>query len=504
MRKDTLLRLLFFGMTFACLTPILMVSYVPAVDLPNHVFHSVLHTQAGNQPRPSYFTVEWLPSPYILFSLLMYPAIKIFGYLTATKILLCIYLILLPLSILVFMQAFNPQRWYLAFLAFGLVYNYHFEYGFIQYCLGIPFVFLGFAVVKMVLEGNKSTLLIFTGCMLSALVYLSHLDNLIVYSIGAVFLFWLDPSAIGRRRNNKRVLLSQLTSVGVMLLPVVILSASYLLYIMGPSFPARLTVKSMAYDTLFHQVFGAFRLFFSFNMVIDILGLLIMSSLLVWLFIRHSTRVNRGFLFYFGLLMILLALFIPRANFFDSWDHSSRFLLYGIVALLATLVPSSNRPATLISSLMSVLLIINIIVRGAHYVDTSQLTKEYVETVSKYIPFNQKVYNLYNGFPDSSIPILLHAISYYHIEKGGYSPFLFAQQPHVAGLSSSTKLPAASEYWHQIDTTGFRQVLSHYDYLVILTCGSPLPQYFEQFEDCAVHTDSVCAIYKLEVCSLIR
>ena len=89
-------------------------------------------------------------------------------------------------------------------------------------------------------------------------------------------------------------------------------------------------------------------------------------------------------------------------------------------------------------------------------------------------------------------------MGWYHIEKGGYSPFMFAGNSSVAGLSAAIDPPALSERWNDEDSVRLDTVLLFYDYLVATTCGSPLPTALAALRGTIVHQDSVCTIIKLD------
>ena len=154
--KDPHLKWLFAGLTAINLVPIVIVKYVPSVDLPNHVLAAVVALRDPQYYPQGPLAFKFVFSPYILFTLIMTFLIPLFGKIWATKIVLLAYATGLPLSVLAYFRMFNRDSWPLAFLIFPFVYSYHFEFGLIQYCIGIPLVFWALAYSKRLFDREDS------------------------------------------------------------------------------------------------------------------------------------------------------------------------------------------------------------------------------------------------------------------------------------------------------------------------------------------------------------
>jgi hypothetical protein len=149
---------------------------------------------------------------------------------------------------------------------------------------------------------------------------------------------------------------------------------------------------------------------------------------------------------------------------------------------------------------MVILFIAGLIVRTNNYVRHDRLSESYVHTIDETVLPGSNIYTIYNAFPQSRIPTMLHDIAYHHIEHGGYSPFLFTDLPHVAGISSSIEIPRLSENWNPRDTLRMAGMLKHYDYLVVLTYGSAWPGSLERHCPDIIHHDSICTILRAGSC----
>lgn len=493
------LYILFFLLILIGLIPVLIVTYPPTTDLPAHILGAVLHTQTTEKDQTSYLSAEWITSPYILFFLLMYPLIKLFGYLIAAKLILCLYLILFPVAALIFLKTFNPRHWYLAFASHIFIYNYYFEFGFIAFCLGIPLVFITLSATKNAIESPKPVLPIIACCILMTLVYFSHLINLISCSVGIAFLAYFNKIAIDDRRLGDQSFFPPLLRIGVIFIPVAILFVSYIMSLLNHLTDFHTPRKLFQYWSFEHQIQSIIRPFLSTNYVVDITIMTAIGGAFITLFIIRRATIKRGFPLYFAIAMVVLGIVLPRGAFLGGNDLNSRFILIGAIAFLAA-IQSSQIMISKFAIVFTIAFLCIISVRIFLYHDVDRQTSAFVRAVTQFIPPNQKIYTVYNAFPGVSACPMLHSISYYHIKKGGYSPFIFADQRHVAGIKSSIHPPISIENWewsHE-DTINFGEALKSYDYLVVTTVHSQLPLYFERYADKIVLRDSVCSIFKLK------
>jgi hypothetical protein len=105
----------------------------------------------------------------------------------AHKLLLSLYVVLFPLSIAVLARALGRSAW-LAILAFPLVYNRTFMFGYSGVLLGASLTFLALAALITSLDRRRVTIpLIF----LSVLAFLANLQTAAVFVLAAAGLIWL-------------------------------------------------------------------------------------------------------------------------------------------------------------------------------------------------------------------------------------------------------------------------------------------------------------------------
>jgi hypothetical protein len=115
----------------------------PFVDLSDHLASATIIRDYGQATNrfAEYFSINsfWLrPNVFhLLFcSSTIFPSVE-----WANKVYYCLYVILLPISILLLVKKFNGDKWH-ALLAFTLLYNYNVSWGFVGYTMSIPLLFV--------------------------------------------------------------------------------------------------------------------------------------------------------------------------------------------------------------------------------------------------------------------------------------------------------------------------------------------------------------------------
>ena len=114
----------------------------PFVDMPSHLAAATIfryYNEPTNQFE-KYYSIDMFPKPnifYILFcSLKIFPSVEF-----ANKIFLCIYAILLPLSVLLIIKKMKGNLWF-SLLSFLFLYNFNLGWGFVNFIISIPFILL--------------------------------------------------------------------------------------------------------------------------------------------------------------------------------------------------------------------------------------------------------------------------------------------------------------------------------------------------------------------------
>lgn len=136
--------IIFFVLLIVSLLPLWLFEYFPSQDGPSHLYNARVFTDYS---EPESYTIrqiyefrrELLPNLacYGILGLLM----KFFSPLTSEKLMLSLFVIGFPLSLLYFLNQVNKKNAVLALLGFILVYNRLLHLGFYNFCLSIPLFF---------------------------------------------------------------------------------------------------------------------------------------------------------------------------------------------------------------------------------------------------------------------------------------------------------------------------------------------------------------------------
>ncbi|OIP44193.1 MAG: hypothetical protein AUK47_01375 [Deltaproteobacteria bacterium CG2_30_63_29] len=106
---------------------------------------------------------------------------------TSAKLLLSVYIVGLPLSILLLMWAFARSRW-LALLSCPMVFNSMLNIGFLNYLLALPFLFVAVALARRFAESGSWKLGAALGTTLLFLYFAHIIPFLIALGISAAFI----------------------------------------------------------------------------------------------------------------------------------------------------------------------------------------------------------------------------------------------------------------------------------------------------------------------------
>lgn len=145
----------------------------PFVDVPNHLGLATIYRYYGepNNLFSYFYTINTFLKPntfHIQFcGSSIFPTVEV-----GNKVFFCLYVILLPVSILFTIKKLGGNPW-LAFLSFLYLYNYNVSFGFVGFSIAIPFVFMLFAKIPDHLEkDNLLTFVLLSG--LFVLLFFMH------------------------------------------------------------------------------------------------------------------------------------------------------------------------------------------------------------------------------------------------------------------------------------------------------------------------------------------
>jgi len=412
--------LLLFGLVSASV--LFAVEYFPSSDGPNHLLVAGIAKSllaGGGGAFEKYFEIRPTIAPNALFHIATIALSYLFGLLVAQKIAIALYFILLPLSVLYFIEGADARRAWASVFVLPFVLNSTVAYGFFNYLWSVPasFFLLGFFMRK-ISDGSyerKAPLL-----NLGALaLYSAHLFGFALY---ALFAFAFAAERIGIRKAAVAVAKSSALAISLSAIfaaqsllgntasqaPGLNIQIQYLVsaYYFFPSYLNLPTWSFLAYW---------FASLFFLGLVIVRIGDL-------------AAGKERSGVAATVLISLLLVLFAILPDRMLGWDLiKSRFLLF-LVALSPLLANPKEGRKPVIAIILAVLAVSSIkllgdfgnALEGSSFVHGAVAGLPMMEPNGTVAPFFRS-----SGY---FAPGLYHTWAYYCIEKECASPQSFAMR----------------------------------------------------------------------------
>jgi hypothetical protein len=185
LRADPLLASLTLVLALAGLAPLFVVRFLPLADLPDNVGAAalLLDAELGRGAAGKYFLVNHAFVPYWSAYVLMGVVSELFGAIAASKFIVGLLVVLLPLVTMRLLIALrrDPR---LGLWAFALSWEHNLYYGWVTYLLGMSLAMLALAWLIEV-EKPRDTVRIF---VLSLIVGLTHIEAVAFLGIAVILL----------------------------------------------------------------------------------------------------------------------------------------------------------------------------------------------------------------------------------------------------------------------------------------------------------------------------
>lgn len=209
--RDGLRTLPWFGVSLAAAgvavaAPLWMTRYVPAVDVPEHLFliRVLDELSASGSPYASVYVAR----PGFTYLAVYYPVLglgRLVGIELAMRLFLSLVLAAFPLSLWALLRALGREKW-LALLAVPLAYTDNFYWGYVSFHASIPVTLLALAAFVRVLEEREPAGLLWPVALGTSLlgVQLVHGAAMVVPGLALPTLLGLTPS--DRRRRTRALI----------------------------------------------------------------------------------------------------------------------------------------------------------------------------------------------------------------------------------------------------------------------------------------------------------
>lgn len=176
--RERLPVLLFAALLAALVAPIWIVAYVPTQDGPLHVENVLAIAQHHASPLlQHWYLANWGAQPNWLTQALLAPLLQVLSPVTAEKVVLTGYTVLLPLAFRLVLPR-GRRGWWAALAVFPFVHAYPYHMGFWNFCWGLA---LAFAAAGLWLR-RRGRLDLRRGAALAALSVLLYLAHSVAFA----------------------------------------------------------------------------------------------------------------------------------------------------------------------------------------------------------------------------------------------------------------------------------------------------------------------------------
>lgn len=464
--KNKKIMLLVVFLMILNLIPIWFFEYPPLQDYPQHLLQDKITMDYGNAEfgYGKYFDLRFSLIPTLFSIFFIISLSKIFGIYIAGKIFLSAYIILFPLSIFYFLSSIDKRKAILGFFSFIFTYSWFFNKGLIDFSISIPFFFfaLGYWLNNRdKMNANKTLIL----AVLILSVLFSHLFSFIILLI-SVFLL-----SIFYYKNKKQLLTTMLAFT----LPIIFFAIFW--FSRTPN-AAPIDIAAAFNPLILIKSF--FGMFLSFSPVIETAILAAPLLYFVFLFAR-KILANKPFLIksllnrkygneFLILALILLFLFVISPPDLATWAHFKvRFVPFIVLFFVSWLEPPKKKRLFLFIMVIAAVLL-TMLTFFNYYAVNKELADyssgiNVIERNKLILPITIKDIYGYTMRPYE------HFWAYYHIEKGGTGPYVFAgHSTHLIAYKEKMPAPksiiaAPNELSQQLNFS--KEILSYYDYILL-------------------------------------
>ena len=405
------------GVAALAVLPILLTSFPPSTDLPQHIAQVRLFKEALANPGGGY-VIQWFgPNNLIYFLLLALSEVLPVGWLAQATLIL---IVLSWIAAIYWLGKFRSQSFAPALLGTTLIFNQAFYWGFLNFLIGFP-VFVLWFLLTINNDWNQpfKYYLALTGTAM--LLYESHA---LWFAAGAAFIHLLKRAPL----TTLLLRVSTLAPCGVAAL-IWYPQLSAMRAVAGNDVAAH---WSRPFDRILHFMEGVSGGTANYLLGLGFVAILLWLSFALWQN-RYNlkSRINRDLLSAFAFFMLIVI--ISPDKYMDTISFSGRWVpIVLLFILLALPVPSFRRLSPSMAAASVAMLFFVSTSFYWHLYDRNELNGFRDSLIS--IPASSRVLGLdlikysdyVNGRP------FLQLFAYAQVYKGGELNFSFAE--HYSGL----------------------------------------------------------------------
>ena len=469
----------------------------PLFDYPNHLARLYLLLEGGN----TFYAVRWGPLPNLAQDLIVPPLASVIPLNLASKLFLVMVFGLITGGATWLNRVATGALSVWPLLAFLLLYNRIFLWGFVNYLFGIG-VALGGMALWLALEPRRSWVRVLASSIVAFLCYFSHIAALGFYAL--VILGIEAGPAITELRARQWAVLGR--RIGVAGMQFILPAVLFLSYWHG-------TATDVSYADFWRKADLVFSVFDNYDRVFDVACFALFLSLLGWLiWTRRLALVPR---LGWAICVVFTSYILMPSQMYGGSGVDHRLPIAWFLLLIASSAPRfpSRRVATAVAIVAGSMLVIRLVVIERVWRQANEIYS--VDLIG--IDALPRGIKLAVAIPPDGIHLVsvpeVHLPALAISRREAFVPTLFAypgQQPIVLQPSYAALADAVPPqlFWTGLtggDTAEIARLLpllQQYDY-VVLTGGGPvevplnrcLAKFYRQpsFQIFAVLHDPGCA-----------
>ena len=470
----------------------------PLFDYTNHLARLYLLIEGGN----AFYTVRWEPVPNLAQDLIVPPLAGLMPLELASKLFLVMVFGLIAGGAIWLNRVATGAWRFWPLLAFLLLYNRIFLWGFVNYLFGIG-VALGGIALWLALEPRRSWFRVLVSSVVALLCYFSHIAALGFYAL-VIFGVEARPAITELRARQWAMLGRRIATVGMQFVLPTVLFLSYWQWT---------AIGGISYVDFWRKVDLVFSVFDNYDRMLDVVCFALFLSLLGWLgWTRRLALMPR---LGWAIWIVLTSYLLMPGQMYGGSNVDHRLPIAWFVLLIASSAPRfpTRRFAIAIGLVAGSMLVIRLAVieqvwRQADEVYSGDLIG--IDALPRGIKLAVAIP------PDAIRPVSIpevHLPALAISRREAFVPTLFAypgQQPIALRTSYAALADSAPPqlFWAGLtgndiaEITQLLPVLQQYDY-VVLTGGGPvdvpsnrcLAKFYRQpsFQIFAVLHDPDCA-----------
>ncbi len=377
--------ILSLALLLVALVPLTVARIMPLADYPNHIARIYILQHAAQSPILARYYIPFIHfQPNLAFDLAVLWLGKVFPLWTSGSIFAAISFVTIVSGVVALNRTLHRQRSLWPCLAFLLLYNRLFLWGFIGYLFTLGVALWGLAA-WFALKQRGAVLRLAVGAAFAFAIYIGHLFAFGFY--GLVLAAFVGHLAWENWRDDRPLVIQEaIITFAPFIIPIVIF------FFVSPTGQAG---QSTFWSGLTRSITAPFNIVQNYNMAVDALTFLVFAGLFAFLYLRRRLNVSVSSLVAFCVLVVV-QLAMPD-KLFSSYSADHRLPI--AIALFAIAVSQPRIRSEFWLRLGAVALVLLFLVRMAIIVDVWR------QADARYRPYEEALAKLPEGARISTVVV---------------------------------------------------------------------------------------------------